>query len=380
MTPDDVRALGGFLERQGLARPGAADSGITVRRIGDGHANLTYLATPVAVPSARPPETRPRDARPHDTRPADATPSSARAGAVRSVVVRRPPPPPLPPGANDVLREARVMAAVGASSAGLPAGRRVPVPEVLATAEAGEVLESPLFVMSYVEGPVITTDLPESLRAASARASFAFDLIDGLAALHSLEWTGLGLRGRPEGSNRRQLARMAALASFGEDALPEPFREVEAWLDSTVPPESGAALLHGDYRLGNVVAHPTLPRVAAVLDWELATVGDPLVDLGYLLATWAVPGEAPTPIEELGVATAVAGFPSRDELAARYASRTGADLGALDWYVAFAHFKLAALYEYSRRRFEAGDGDEYYADPSLVARFLAAARGAARLA
>ena len=134
------------------------------------------------------------------------------------------------------------------------------------------------------------------------------------------------------------------------------------------------SIVHNDFRIGNVVLAPDAPgRVAAVLDWELATLGDPLFDLGYFLATIPVAGRPMTPTEELSTAMLEPGYPTREELAARYASRTGADLGRLDWYSALALWKLAALYEYGRRRAATGSGDEYYADPALVRSFLDAA-------
>ncbi len=112
-----------------------------------------------------------------------------------------------------------------------------------------------------------------------------------------------------------------------------------------------------------------------MLDWELAAVGDPLVDLGYLVAAWAEPGHAPaTAIERLGAASTAAGFPTRADLVAAYAASSGRDVGDLTWYVVLAEWKLAVLWEYNRRRVEAGRGDPYYADPAHVTEFLDAAR------
>jgi aminoglycoside phosphotransferase (APT) family kinase protein len=133
--------------------------------------------------------------------------------------------------------------------------------------------------------------------------------------------------------------------------------------------------VHNDYRLGNVVLDPGPPgRVAAVLDWELATVGDPLFDLGYFLAS--VPDAAVvTATEQMGAAMLEEGWPSRGELATRYADLTGRDVDRLGWYVALAQWKLAALYEYQRRK----GADRYYDDPGLVAAFILAGRRAAGL-
>ncbi|RKR74372.1 phosphotransferase family protein [Frondihabitans australicus] len=335
----EVERLEAFLAERDLAGPS-----ITLTPIGDGHANLTYLAT-----------------------------SSGGSDDTRRVVVRRPPPPPLPPGANDVLREAGVMAAVGAAGG-------VPVPAVLATAEAGEVFDVPFFLMSFVEGPVVTSSAPADLTV-DDRRELSFALADTLAALHSIDWRETGLHGRPEGSNQRQRSRLARLVATPAGEPPPEFADVEAWLTSNAPVESGAAIVHGDFRIGNLLLDPAFPRIAAVLDWELATVADPLVDLGYLLASWAPPGAASlTPIQELGSATSSPGFASPSTLAEHYFAARGLPEVDVSWYVALANWKLAVLYEYSRRRFDAGVGDPYYAGPEKVSALLRAARRAAGLA
>jgi len=335
LTAADLGALAGFLRARGLC-----DGPLRVRRIGDGHSNLTYAVS----------------------------------DGHRTVVVRRPPPPPAPPGANDVLREARLMDALR--------GTAVPVPAVLATARAGEVLDVPCYVMSFAAGPVITAKTPAALSRPGTRREIGESLIDTLAALHAVDWraAGLGDLGRPEGFNARHLRRMERLIADGGGRLPPRFAPARDWLAARVPPESGHAIVHSDFRIGNVVIAPGAPgRVAAVLDWELATVGDPLLDVGYFLAS--VPGpEGPlTPVQEFGAAMLEDGYPDRASLAARYARHTGRDLSGLAWYTVMAQWKLAVLYEYSRRRTARGDGDPYYAGESLVASFLRAAHQAAEL-
>jgi len=327
-SPADLAALERFLG-------GLVDGPLATKRIGDGHSNLTYLVS-----------------------------------GSRDVVVRRPPPPPIPPGAHDVLREARLLAGL--------AGTGVPVPAVLATAQAGEVIDSPLYVMSHVPGPVVTTRTPAAL--AGCGATIGESLVDTLAALHAVDWQAAGLAemGRPEGFNGRHLRRMRRLVADGDGAPPAAFAEVDGWLEAHVPVESGATLVHNDYRLGNVVLGPD-GRVAAVLDWELATIGDPLLDVGYFLASWPEQGEPLTPTAELGAAVLEPGYPSRADLAQRYTARTGRDLENLRWYTTLALWKLAVLYEYSHRRAVAGHGDPYYADPALVRSFLDAARDSAGL-
>ena len=166
----------------------------------------------------------------------------------------------------------------------------------------------------------------------------------------------------------------------GQGRPPPDFAEIDAWLGEHVPPESGASIVHNDYRLGNVILAPEPPgRIAAVLDWELATIGDPLFDLGYFLASYPVPGEPFTPTGRMGTAVLEPGYPSRAELAQRYAAATGRDLVDLSWYTALALWKLAVLYEYGSRRAASGHGDPYYQDPALVRSFLDAAHRSAGL-
>jgi aminoglycoside phosphotransferase (APT) family kinase protein len=226
--------------------------------------------------------------------------------------------------------------------------------------------------MGFAAGPVVTTATPAPLDSPEARRRIGESLVDTLADLHAVDWRGVGLAdlGRPEGFNARHLARMARLVADEEGRPPAHFAAAEAWLRDNVPPESGAAIVHNDFRIGNVVLSTEHPgEVAAVLDWELATLGDPLFDLGYFLSSVPV-GAAVNPTQELSTAMLEDGFPTREELAARYAERTGADLAALDWYTALALWKLAVLYEYGRRRAVRGVGDPYYADQRLVQSFL----------
>jgi aminoglycoside phosphotransferase (APT) family kinase protein len=328
-TPETLASLERFLEERGLTQ-----GPVTTRRIGDGHSNLTFLV----------------------------------ADGVNQVVVRRPPPPPTPPGAHDMLREARLIGALDGSG--------VPVAKLLATAQAGEVIDVPFYVMSFAAGPVVTTTTPEPLATPATRRQIGEALVDTLAQLHGVDWRAVGLThmGRPEGFNERHLRRMARLVADADGNPPPRFAPIDAWLSANVPPESGGTIVHNDFRIGNVVLAAEAPgRVEAVLDWELATIGDPLIDVGYFLAS--VPEEdAPmTPTQELGVAMLEEGYPSRKELADGYAERTGRDLSNLNWYTALVLWKLAVLYEYGRRRALRGVGDLYYADQGLVQSFLEAA-------
>lgn len=326
MDAETLQRLGGWLRERGLLSGEPVDA----RRVGDGHSNLTYLVS----------------------------------DGERALIVRRPPPPPLPAGANDVLREARIVSAL--------AGSGVPVPQVLALGETGEVFDVPFFVMSYVPGPILTERAPRGIDGARLGRSLAV----ALAGLHAVDWTSAGVRGNPEGSNLRHRARLARLIADEDGAPPPAFADMDAWLVENAPAESGASIVHNDFRLGNVILDAEDPsRVAAVLDWELAAVADPLVDVGYLVAAWAEPGREPvTPIERLGAASARPGFATRSHLVGWYEEASGRPVRHLAWYVALAEWKLAVLWEYNRRRVEAGIGDPYYADPAQVAEFLAAAR------
>ena len=333
--PDNLAALERFLEDRGLT-----DGPLTTKRIGDGHSNLTFVVD-------------------------DGT---------RQLVVRRPPPPPTPPGAHDMLREARLIDGL--------ADTAVPVARLLATAEADEVIDVPFYVMTFADGPVVTTTTPPPLDTQAARRQIGEALVDTLADLHAVDWSAAGLSdlGRPEGFNERHLRRMGRLVADADGNPPPQFAAIDNWLGTHVPPESGDAIVHNDYRLGNVVLAPDAPgRIAAVLDWELATIGDPLFDLGYFLSSVPEKGAPMTPTEQLGTAMLEEGWPTRQDLANRYAARTGRDLANLDWYAALALWKLAVLYEYGRRRAALGVGDPYYADPALVRSFLEAAHRAVGL-
>lgn len=313
---------------------------LRVRRIGDGHSNMTFLVT----------------------------------DGERQLVVRRPPIPPTPPGAHDVLREATLLKALH--------GTAVPVPTVLGTASAGDVIDVPLYVMNYIPGHVVTAQTPEPLATSRDRASIGDSLVETLVALHAIDWRARGLEqfGNPDGFNRRHFQRMRYLVADDQGRQPEAFREIDEWLGANVPPESGAAIVHNDFRLGNVMLAPDTPgRVASVLDWELAAIGDPLWDVAYLIGSYPVAGEELTPTRRLSTAVLEPGYPSKEHLTRLYAERTGADLANLRWYLAVVQWKLAVLYEYGRRRTLAGRGESYYADPAHVRELLNAAHIAAGL-
>lgn len=335
-SEQDKVALAEFLQERGITT-----GPVTTRPIGDGHSNLTYLVS-------------------------DGT---------STAVVRRGPPPPVPPGAHDMLREARLLGALGETP--------VPVAQLLAVSQADEVIDVPFYVMSHVVGPVVTVQTPPALANPVDRRAIAFSMVDTLAALHDVDWRAVGLEGfgRPEKFNERHLRSVSRLVNSPEGVPPAEFAAIQEWLESNTPEQSAATIIHNDYRLGNVIVHSDAPgRLAAVLDWELATIGDPLFDVGYFLSSWPEPGEPLTPTGAFGTAAFEPGYPRRAELAERYAATTGRDLTTIAWYQALALWKLAALYEYGRRRAEKGVGDQYYRDPAQVAAFLGAAHRVAGLA
>lgn len=300
------------------------------RRIGDGHSNLTYL---IRVKGG-------------------------------NAVLRRPPPPPLPKGANDVLREARVINALE--------GQDVPTPKVLAVSQAGDTLDVPFYIMEHVPGHVITDTLPATFDAGREGEAMAFALVDGLARLHAVDWQvcGLGDFGQLLDFNARHLKRLETLMTLRDDSVPSFLADMAAHLKAHLPRESGAAIVHNDYRLGNVIwSQQGSPRLLAILDWELATIGDPLLDLGYMACCYPVKGEELTPTQELSAALLAQGFPSREAMIARYAEVTKRDVSGLGWYAAMASWKLAVLYNYQHRL----GRDGYYGDATQAPRFIAAA-------
>jgi aminoglycoside phosphotransferase (APT) family kinase protein len=252
-----------------------------------------------------------------------------------SVVLRRPPLRAVRPTAHDMTREHRVISALH--------GTAVPVPRPLLLCTHPDVLGAPFYVMERVYGVIARDRLPDGYAPAERRPALTDALVDVLADLHDVDPAAVGLAGfgRPDGYLDRQLRRWAGewQALRTGDDLPG-VDALAAELVAKVPREPSGPVVHGDYRLDNVVLHPTDPtRVAAVLDWEMSTLGDPLADLGLLLVYWRpAPGTVVTPS-----VTSLPGFPPRSALVARYAARRDVDLAALPWYVALGCFKLAVV-------------------------------------
>ncbi|MFC4783061.1 phosphotransferase family protein [Nocardioides sp. MAHUQ-72] len=280
------------------------------------------------------------------------------------VILRRPPSGELLPSAHDMGREARAQRALR--------GTAVPVAEVLLEDPTGELIGAPFYVMEKVEGHVVRASLPAGYAASAAdKVAMADALVDTLVALHAVDPASAGLadHGRPTGFLERQVRRWNGQWEKSRTRDVPAVDELGRRLAAALPTSQGAAIVHGDYRLDNCLMHPTDPgRVAAVLDWELSTLGDPLTDVGLLLFYWREPGEAEPALTP--AVTGTPGFPGRAHLAERYVAATGADLGDLAFYEAFAHYKFAVIAQGIAARAAAGvmAGQEFGDLDSEVAR------------
>jgi aminoglycoside phosphotransferase (APT) family kinase protein len=270
------------------------------------------------------------------------------------VVLRRPPRGPLPPSAHDVLREARLLRALEPTP--------VRVPHVLAVCDDSEVIGAPFYVMQRVDGEVITHSLPDPLDNPAQRGEVAGELVDALVELHSVDWSAIGLDGfgKPTGYLERQLRRFTGLWEHNRTrAVPE-VEQVGSWLAANMPASPPATIVHGDYRLGNTMFRPDAPaRLLAILDWEMAAIGDPLADVGYMMIHWTQAGDA-TGRFNLHSVTALPGFPAREELIARYEQRSGRSMQALNWYVTLALWKAVVFMEGNYKRAVSGSTDDPY--------------------
>lgn len=266
--------------------------------------------------------------------------------AGRRVVLRRPPEGPLLPTAHDMGREHRLIAALGATD--------VPMPPALAMCTDESIIGAPFYVMGHVDGAVLhTAALAESTFPEETRGAIGRSFIEVLARLHAVDpdEVGLGDLSRKEAYIARQLKtwwRQYESSKTHDDPLLE---RVHEWLLANIPEQGPARVVHGDYRLGNCITGPDA-KIAAVLDWEIATLGDPLADLGYVLATWPQPGD--DLVASTSSTSMAPGFPSRDELTAAYAEITGADVSGIDYYVAWANWKTACIVQGVYRRYRDG--------------------------
>jgi aminoglycoside phosphotransferase (APT) family kinase protein len=249
-------------------------------------------------------------------------------------VLRRPPLSGVIASAHDVLREYRVMHAL--------AGTGIPVPTMVAECGDLEVIGAPFFVMDYVSGVVLRDqDTAERELPETGRAHVGDSIIDTLAELHRLGPSDVGLAelGKGHGYITRQLARWELqLERLGIPASAG-MHGVLTRLQAGVPEQKEVTIVHGDFRPGNTIVGAD-GQVLALLDWELATLGDPLADLGWLMAYWGSPDEAPLP---LSVPTRASGFARPERLVERYAESTGRSVDDLGFYIAFALWRLAAI-------------------------------------
>jgi aminoglycoside phosphotransferase (APT) family kinase protein len=236
---------------------------------------------------------------------------------------------------------------------------------VLAIVDDPAVLGVPFVLVEHVAGHAISTTLPAALSTLADGRRIGDELVAALAEVHAADVgvPPLSEFGRPTGYLERQLRRFSSIwTTVATRPIPD-LDAVGKWLHDHRPNSGPATLVHGDYRLGNVLYATAAPaRLITILDWEMATIGDPLADLGYLCATWAEPGDEDHPILALSAATRSAGFPSRAQLRADYADRTGRDVSASGWYEVLALWKAAIFLEASYARYLAGTtSDPYFA-------------------
>jgi aminoglycoside phosphotransferase (APT) family kinase protein len=234
---------------------------------------------------------------------------------------------------------------------------------VLAVCEDPAVIGAPFYVMEQVPGAVLVDAIPGPLDTREQHSRIADELIDGAVELHSLDWTALRLDGfgKPTGYLERQLRRFGGLWEHNRTREIPAFGEVAQWLAANLPESGPATVVHGDYRLGNTMFATDAPaRMVAILDWEMATIGDPLADIGYMMIHWAQADDPPESRFGLKTVTDREGFPTRHEVVARYEQRSGRSMQALDWYVTLALWKAVVFMEGNYKRAISGASDDPY--------------------
>ena len=274
-----------------------------------------------------------------------------------TIVLRRPPLGHVLPTAHDMSREYRVITALRDTA--------VPVPRPLASCPDADVVGAPFYLMQFVDGRVLRTAQDGAELSSDQAAELSNLMAETLAAIHGVDIAAVGLAdfGRPEGYLARQLARWQRQRELSNTRELPGYAELVERLAKGMPASSDGTLVHGDFRLDNTLVRLSRPsRVAAVVDWEMSTLGDPLADLGLTLSYWA-DGAAGLPDVTVGATvTSLPGFWSRDEFAARYAELTGRDVSGIGYYIAFGYFKLAIVLEGIHARYLAhqtvGEGFE----------------------
>jgi len=289
-------------------------------------------------------------------------------GGERVLVLRRPPLGHVLPTAHDMSREYRVLSAL--------AGTDVPVAGPVAFCADADVIGAPFYLMEYVPGVVLRSRRDTAALTEQQNADLSERLADMLAAIHGVDTEAVGLSGLGRGAGylTRQLARWQRQWELSNRREVPGYDDLVARLTATLPPEGETTLVHGDFRLDNVlVSLSPRPRISAVVDWEMATLGDPLADLGLTLVYWADPGEEGG-FGPRADGTTSPGFLTRAGFAAGYARRTGRDISRIGYYMAFGYFKLAVVLEGIYARYlqhqTVGEGFEHegLAVPTLVAR------------
>jgi aminoglycoside phosphotransferase (APT) family kinase protein len=291
-------------------------------------------------------------------------------GGGREWVLRRPPLGHVLPTAHDMAREFRVLSGIAKTA--------VPAPRPIALCEDASVNDYPFYVMTYTPGVVVQDTIPAGFASTpEERRRMSQALVDTLVLLHAVDYraVGLGDFGRPEGYLARQVERWSRQWDGNKTAeLPE-IDELIRRLNRALPRSPAPTLVHGDYRLGNMALDPEDPgRILAIFDWEMATLGDPLADLGYTLIYWMEPGEGPGPgsASAAPALTALPGAFTRARIVEAYAKQSGRDVAAIDFYQVLALYKLAVIGEGIYKRAQLGK--------TLGPGFEGMARGAPALA
>jgi aminoglycoside phosphotransferase (APT) family kinase protein len=269
----------------------------------------------------------------------------------RRFVVRRPPLAHVLPTAHDMAREYRVLAALRDTG--------IPVPKVIALCEDEAVIGARFYVMEWIDGHVVRDTVPTAFPdSPETRRAMSSALVDTLLELHRIEPGAAGLAdfGHPEGFLSRQVRRWWQQWEASKTRVLPNIEELRRRLEETVPVQSASGIVHGDYRLDNVMFAPADPaRIVAVIDWEMCTIGDPLCDVGLLCVYWADDEtEAAARTLHGRVVTVEKGFYKRADILRRYAAGSERDMSALDWYIALGAYKLAIIAEGITARFLMG--------------------------
>ncbi|WP_396452764.1 phosphotransferase family protein [Leucobacter aridicollis] len=271
-------------------------------------------------------------------------------GARVPMVLRRPPLGHVLSSAHDMAREHRVISAL--------AGTAIPVPVAIDLVDDtdGPITGTPFFLMEKAPGNVVVDRAQNAAYAREEIRGMSFELVHHLATLHAVDVNAVGLAsfGKPDGYLARQLSTWRRQLNASRSREVPELDQLQAALEVQVPETTRTGIVHGDYRLDNVLVDGKPPRVSAILDWEMATLGDPLVDLGIFALYWEI-GNLPSGGAISSAVDPAAGYPTFEELADYYAAQSGMTLPDLRWYRAFAAYKLAVILEGIHYRYQAGD-------------------------